>query len=383
MTKIFVVRHAEADGNIYRRVHGHYDGYITQNGYRQIEALRARFADIHVDAVYSSDLFRTSKTAEAIYGGKDIPYTRCPEFREINLGIWEDLTWGELMQSFPEAYDAWTYHPQDFKIEESESYAEVYTRFKKKLDEVVLENPDKTIAIVSHGSAIRGLLCGLSFNGDMNHLMDIKWCDNTAVACIEADENLNYEIIYQNDNSHLAELSTLNRQKWWREGDRQSLYNLWFSKARFPEDTQKACDYHRDAWFTIFGAGGFSPLCAKLHVENLYSSCEGAIAFGYREDEEVGAIMLDGNARLVPDGGHISLLYLNENIRSQGFGIQFLGYAVSIYRALGRKFLTIRVAEHNEHAIAFYKKYGFEEFDRENDGESTQILMKMPIYYEL
>ena len=48
MTKIYVVRHAEADGNIYRRVHGHYDGYVTKNGLRQIEALRARFADILV-----------------------------------------------------------------------------------------------------------------------------------------------------------------------------------------------------------------------------------------------------------------------------------------------------------------------------------------------
>ncbi len=383
MTKIYVVRHAEADGNIYRRSHGHYDGYVTKNGCRQIEALRARFADVHIDAVYASDLFRTCKTAEAIYGGRDIPFTKVPEFREINLGVWEDLTWGELMRTYPEGYDAWTYHPEDFKIEGSESYAEVYARFKAKLDEIVKENANKTIAIASHGSAIRALLCGLSFGGDMNYLGDISWCDNTGVACIEADENLNYKILYQNDNSHLAELSTLNRQKWWRAGDKQSLYNLWFSKASFPDDCQKACDYHRDAWFTIFGAGGFSPLCSKMFVEKLYDSCPGAIAFGYREDEEVGAIMLDGSAYLVPDGGHISLLYLNEDFRSMGFGIQFLGYAVSVYRKMGRKFLTIRVAEHNEHAIAFYKKYGFEEFDRENDGESTQILMKFPIYYEL
>lgn len=382
MTKIYVVRHAEAEGNLYRRVHGHYDSYVTENGLRQIEALRERFAHIHVDKVYSSDLYRTRKTAEAIYGGRDIPFIPCPEFREINLGVWEDLTWGELMQAFPEAYDAWTYHPQDFKIEGSESYAEVYARFKAKLDELVKENPDKTIAVASHGSAIRSLLCGLSYNGDMNHLRDIPWCDNTAVACIEADENLNYKIVYGNDNSHLAELSTLNRQKWWREGDRQSLYNLWFSTASFPEDAQKACDYHRDAWFTIFGVGGFSHICSKFFVEGLYSSCRGAIAFGYREDEEIGAIMLDGNASLVPDGGHISLLYINEEFRNNGFGVQFLGYAVSVYRKMGRKFLTIRVAEHNDHAIAFYKKYGFVEFDRENDGETTQILMKLPIYFE-
>ena len=62
MTRIFLIRHAEAEGNLYRRVHGWYDSLITDNGYRQIAALAGRFADVHVDAVYSSDLFRTMTT---------------------------------------------------------------------------------------------------------------------------------------------------------------------------------------------------------------------------------------------------------------------------------------------------------------------------------
>ena len=67
MTTIYLVRHAEAEGNLYRRIHGRYNALITENGFRQIEALEKRFEHIHIDAVYSSDLFRTMTTAGAVY----------------------------------------------------------------------------------------------------------------------------------------------------------------------------------------------------------------------------------------------------------------------------------------------------------------------------
>ena len=34
MTRIYIVRHAEAEGNLYRRIHGWYDSPITENGKR-------------------------------------------------------------------------------------------------------------------------------------------------------------------------------------------------------------------------------------------------------------------------------------------------------------------------------------------------------------
>ena len=56
MTRVYIVRHGEAEGNIYRRIHGQYDSNLTDNGLRQVEALEERFRSIHLDAVYSSDL---------------------------------------------------------------------------------------------------------------------------------------------------------------------------------------------------------------------------------------------------------------------------------------------------------------------------------------
>ena len=44
MTTLYLIRHAEADGNLYRRAHGWYNSVITDLGYRQIAALAKRFA---------------------------------------------------------------------------------------------------------------------------------------------------------------------------------------------------------------------------------------------------------------------------------------------------------------------------------------------------
>ena len=59
MTIIYLIRHAEAEGNLYRRIHGWYDALVTENGLRQIQALEQRFQGEHFDAVWSSDLYRT------------------------------------------------------------------------------------------------------------------------------------------------------------------------------------------------------------------------------------------------------------------------------------------------------------------------------------
>ena len=51
-TTIYLVRHAEAEGNIGRRCHGHYDSMLTQRGLKQAEIVGQHFAGQYLDAVY-------------------------------------------------------------------------------------------------------------------------------------------------------------------------------------------------------------------------------------------------------------------------------------------------------------------------------------------
>ena len=83
MTTLYLIRHAEAEGNAYRRIDGWYNSLITPNGLLQIEALRRRFEPIQIDACYASDLYRTCKTASAIYVPKALELHTDPRLREV------------------------------------------------------------------------------------------------------------------------------------------------------------------------------------------------------------------------------------------------------------------------------------------------------------
>ena len=99
MTTVYLVRHAEAEGNLFKRIHGQYDSPVTALGRRQIECLEKRFASVSVDAVYASDLKRTCQTAAAIYVPKQLELHKEPKLREIYLGAWEDKPFGEVMRT--------------------------------------------------------------------------------------------------------------------------------------------------------------------------------------------------------------------------------------------------------------------------------------------
>ena len=43
MTEIYVIRHVQAEGNLYRHMQGHWDGDVTAVGVRQRDALAERF----------------------------------------------------------------------------------------------------------------------------------------------------------------------------------------------------------------------------------------------------------------------------------------------------------------------------------------------------
>ena len=96
MTKLYLIRHAEAEGNLYRIAHGQYNSILTDRGMEQVEALRRRFADEQIDAVYSSDLCRTCTTATALYVPRKLPLHKRRDLREYHMGVWEQMSWGEI-----------------------------------------------------------------------------------------------------------------------------------------------------------------------------------------------------------------------------------------------------------------------------------------------
>ena len=224
MTTIYLVRHGEAEGNAFRRIHGQYDTLLTPTGFRQTEALARRFREIPVDACFSSDLTRASLTARAVYLPKRLPLYRDPAFREIRLGRWEDLPFGYLERVEAEAIACFRRNPVAWQLEGAEGFHEYTSRFIRGMKAAAARFPEKTIAIFCHSAVLRGVLMELFFHRDP---AQVPYCDNTAVSKLLWDGRaFTYEFL--NDNSHLPEALQGSRQSsrrccnlWYRSIDRQ------------------------------------------------------------------------------------------------------------------------------------------------------------------
>lgn len=218
MTKIFLIRHAEAEGNLYRIAHGHENGLITDyRGPRQIQALARRFRDVPIDAVYSSDLLRTQTTAQAIYIPKHLPLQLDPSFREVGMGVWEGLPWQQVQQQWPEQQLNFNRYLDKWQVPGCETAQQVLDRFLPGLRRIAHSHPGQTVAVFSHGAAMRivlGTLQGLS----LAEVGRERHCDNTAVSLLEAEGD-DIRVVYRDDNSHLTScgLSTFERQTWWKD----------------------------------------------------------------------------------------------------------------------------------------------------------------------
>ena len=175
---------------------------ISPIGAKQLEYLKKRFENIHIDKIYSSPLIRAQKTAEAIKGEKDIEIVLLKELAELHGGVVEGRKFAEAFATIEGLADAWDNHPQDFAPPEGETMRHAYERIWDAIQYIVKNNKNKTIACSSHGGLTRCLTCRLMKN-DINELKNMPWSDNTAVMLFEIDDNMNISLKYFNDVSHL------------------------------------------------------------------------------------------------------------------------------------------------------------------------------------
>ena len=359
MTRIYLIRHAEAEGNLYRRIHGQYDSLITENGYRQIKKLRERFEPIHIDAVYSSDMFRTITTARAIYEPKGLTLHTRKDLREVAMGVWEDHPFGEISRIDPERMKLFGRTSAQFSVEGGETFQQVRERVTAALLDIAAMHPNQTVAVFSHGTSIRtALAMFMGLTVEEGHKLGHS--DNTAVSLLEI-ENGFVKVVFADDNSHLPEeISTLAQQNWWKGKGALDL-NLWYRPLDLSneEDRDAYGQARAEAWQTIHGTlDRFDAASFLADAKACQETAPQNLVFSMVDDHPVGILQMDSGRE--EDAGHISFFYMNPQTRHQGLGVQMLGQAVSIARPMGLKRLQLLCAVNNKTALRFYGRYGFQ-----------------------
>ncbi len=378
MTKIYIVRHAEAEGNLYRRIHGQYDSLVTPRGMEQIKALAKRFEDIPIDAVYSSDLCRTRTTAGAIYIPKGLPLNATPALREIGMGIWEDDMWGRIEEDFPEQYGYYNGSPDKWDIPGCEHWDALCRRISSAILDIAAMNPGRTVAAVTHGCAIRALVSVIQ-GIPAREIQRIQYCDNTAVALVTVEDG-KMTLEYMNDASHLPdELTAFRHETWWKSEKATDGRNMRIEPFDVAANRERYLARYRDTWIISHGSDkGFSDIYYDWAVMRSMKDAR-SVAEAKLGGRPAGMIELAPESGAEEGCGHIAFLCMDEEFRGRGLGIQLIGHAVSFYRPLGRKKLRLNVAADNHNAVKFYAGCGFTETTRESGSFGEVIIMEKGI----
>ncbi|MHB9144579.1 MAG: histidine phosphatase family protein [Symbiobacteriia bacterium] len=162
MTLLYLIRHAEAEGNASGRFLGQQDVPLTPCGRHQAARLARALAAAPLVAVYTSDLERAVTTARRLAAVRRLSVQLLPALREVNFGSWTGCTYAEIAAGWPEAAAAWIADPERVAPPGGESLADVRRRATAALEEIARRHGDGTVAVVTHGGVIGALLAGWS-----------------------------------------------------------------------------------------------------------------------------------------------------------------------------------------------------------------------------
>ena len=204
MVTLYLIRHCEAKGNVLGIFQGSTDLDISETGAKQLEFLSARFRDIHIDRVYSSPLIRAYKTANAIAVPKQLEVIINDGLTEINGGVIEGMRLEDIFVNFPELEYKWCHEFHNFAPENGEAIRDTYERVWTAVKGIIRENDGKTVALASHGGALRTLICRLT-EGALENIGNVPFSDNTAVSKIVFEDENHWVCEYINDASHVPE----------------------------------------------------------------------------------------------------------------------------------------------------------------------------------
>lgn len=160
MTRILLIRHGHTEllGKV---LYGRMSGvHLSEQGKEEIQRLAAGLHQRYgIDEILSSPLDRAKETAEAIARGKNQTIVYDVDVQEIDYGEWMGRTFSDL-HSDPK-WKIYTRQRSLSRAPSGEFMMQVQSRAWSAIERAMERHSGKdetTVAVVSHGDVIRGLL---------------------------------------------------------------------------------------------------------------------------------------------------------------------------------------------------------------------------------
>jgi alpha-ribazole phosphatase len=158
-TTLYLIRHADCRQDDVKRYIGQVDLPLNDRGRKQALSLSAALKNIPFRQIYCSNLNRSYETACIISQNRHEPIQQLSGIREINLGQWDGLSFAEIAEKFPEAYQHRGSDLVNFRPPEGESFHDLAMRVLPWFIKIMTADCGEPVLIVGHAGVNRVILC--------------------------------------------------------------------------------------------------------------------------------------------------------------------------------------------------------------------------------
>ncbi len=171
--EIILVRHGETFANTKNVIQGQMHGKLTERGRRQARTLAKKLKNVEIEAIFSSDLRRSSETAQILADQHRIPVYRFKWLRGRDSGLFEGKKWEKVVTNIGNDN---AFHDVNFRFGGGESLTDMGRRLSKFINGLI-SNYDGIIVICTHRhciSMLLGILFEVPLADVLSRMKDIK-----------------------------------------------------------------------------------------------------------------------------------------------------------------------------------------------------------------
>ena len=156
LTRVYVIRHGEADPAMRGRCCGRMDPRLSPQGSLQMKTAAAMLKEVDLRAVYASPSHRAVESALFLAPKGDLRIES--GFLEINFGRLEGLSYEEAASRFPDVYRTWMKQPHLAAFPDGESFTSMRSRVVTAWKKLLRRHVGSTVVVVAHAGVNRVVL---------------------------------------------------------------------------------------------------------------------------------------------------------------------------------------------------------------------------------
>ncbi|MDR2353688.1 MAG: histidine phosphatase family protein [Deltaproteobacteria bacterium] len=159
LLRLYILRHGQTKNHNRNLFNGWTDVPLTVLGKRQLNAAVAALKGIPFTAIYSSDLSRAKYGGEVLAKQSSLPLEVSEQWREMNFGDCEGLTFKEIQDKYPDLANQ-IMHPgsEGIHFPNGENDRDFKSRIAKALAHLCEKHQGGAVGLVSHSGVGRAIL---------------------------------------------------------------------------------------------------------------------------------------------------------------------------------------------------------------------------------